>query len=83
LQSQARLKAITRAKAKALQVAQAGGFQLGKLLSIEEGYTAQPQSPSYFSKDMAVGEAVRAPSPTIEPGSQEINTTVTLRYEIR
>lgn len=84
VQSQARAEAIQKAKAKAKSVAKAGGFRLGKLLSIEEGGIA----PMYYGYGMGGAEkasfdAVAAPAPAIEAGSQEVKVNVTLRYEIR
>lgn len=84
VQNNARIKAIAQAKEKAEAVAKAGGFSIGKLLSIEEGYATPP----YYresAKVMGMGgdSAVAAPAPAIEPGSQEVAVTVYLRYEIR
>lgn len=79
VENQARNEAIAKAKAKAESVAQAGGFRIGRLLSIEEGYTP------YYAYDM--GGGIKAESsiaaPVIEPGSQEVIVSVILRYEIQ
>lgn len=77
LQNQAREEAIKKAKEKAMSIAKASGFKIGKLLSIDEGGYAPP--PFYAQKKVASS----LPSPIIEPGSQEITATVTLRYEIK
>jgi hypothetical protein len=74
VQDQARNKAIAKAKEKALNVAKAGGFKIGRLISIDEGYT--PSSDYYSYESMKN-------TPTIEPGSREIQVTITLRYEIK
>jgi uncharacterized protein YggE len=81
--SEARAEAIEKAKAKAKEIAKAGGFGIGRLLEIYESSGAQP----YYAygmggADMAVKSAA-APAPSIEPGSQDVTVTVTLRYEIR
>jgi hypothetical protein len=81
VQDQARNEAITKAKEKALAVTQAGGFKIGRLLSIEEGYT--PYYKYETMKAMGGENAPLAAVPTIEPGSQEITVTMTLRYEIK
>lgn len=84
-QNEARTKAIAQAKEKAEAVADAGGFSLGKLLSIEEG-SAMPMYYRDNAKTLGMGaEALSsaAPAPSIEPGSQEVAVTVYLRYEIR
>ncbi len=80
-ENEARAEAISKAKEKAKAIAMAGGFNIGRLLSIEEGY--QP----YYGYGMGGGmESVSlksaAPAPTIEPGSQEVRIIVTLGYEI-
>lgn len=81
LENQARTEAIAKAKEKAKLVAKAGGFSLGRLLSIEEGFVPGPIFAKGIGGDFGVGtEAL--PPPTIEPGSQEITVNVTLKYEI-
>lgn len=79
VENQARKEAIAKARKKAQLVANSGGFRVGRLISIEEGY--QP----YYSYGMGGGDLAKAesaPAPTIEPGSQEVTISVTLRYEI-
>ena len=82
-QSEARAEAISKAKEKAEDVAKAGGFRLGQLLSItEDGY--MPTRDYYDLKSAAsLGGAEALPSPTIEPGSQEITVDLILTYEIK
>ena len=83
VKSQARAEAITKARAKAKEVAKAGGFSVGRLLGIDES----GPSPIYYSYDTggaAMEKSVAAvPAPSIEPGSQDVTVDVTLRYEIR
>jgi hypothetical protein len=83
VQEQAREQAIKKAKARAKKVADAAGFRLGRLLSVDEGYTPYRV---YNSMDYATSGAIsseKAPTaPMIEPGSQEVTVDVTLRYEI-
>ncbi|MFA5083762.1 MAG: SIMPL domain-containing protein [Candidatus Paceibacterota bacterium] len=84
VQDQARNEAIAKAKVRAVAVAKAGGFSLGRLLSIDEGYT--PVYYDYAVKTASgMGGAISesAPAPTIEAGSQEVSVTMTLRYEIQ
>lgn len=83
LESEARTQAIEEAQKKAEAIATAGKFSIGRLLAIEEGGYLPPV---YFRGTEAMGkggDAVMAsPAPTVEPGSQEIRVTVTMRYEI-
>ncbi len=85
VQNQAEADAIAKAKAAAQTVAQAGGFSIGRLLSVQTGggmpYPIYAQAAS--AGGMALDSAKSAPSPTIQPGSQEVDMTVTLQYEIQ
>lgn len=80
-ESEARAAAIAEAREKAKAVAKAGGFKIGRLLSIDEN------APPIFYRDFSVAgkgvpDAAPMPLPEIEPGSQEIIVNVFLRYEI-
>lgn len=80
VQNDAREEAIVKAKNKARSIAKAGGFSLGRLLSIDEGYSPVP----YYRSDVGYGALLeKAVTPTIEPGSEDVTVNVTLRYEIR
>ena len=84
-ESKARAQAIEKAREKAKAVAKAGGFSVGRLLSIQEG-GGFPVYNQFYEKaalDYGMGGAVpSAPLPSIEPGSQEVKVSVTLVYEI-
>ena len=83
-QNDARTEAIAKAKAQAKEVAKAGGFRLGKLLSIEEvnGYMpfAYGRGGSVM---MAEQDSKQAITPTVEPGSNSVKIQVILHYEIK
>jgi len=81
-QDEARAEAIKDAKEKAKKVARAGGFSVGKLLSIEEG-GYQPYYREYALADSAFGKGGGIEAPAIEPGSEDVTVNVTLRFEIR
>jgi len=81
---QARAQAIGRAQDKAKSISKAGKFSVGRLLGIQEG---SPMPVYNFAKtsssfDTSAGAAPEA-TPAIQPGSQEVNVTVTLQYEIK
>lgn len=86
LQNKAREEAISKAKQKARDIARAGGFKVGRLLSIDEG--GSYPVPMFDRLSEAKGgfggglESMPFPAPTLEPGSQDIVVNVTLRYEI-
>lgn len=84
VEAEARAQAITKAEAQAQAIAQEAGFTVGRLLSISTNSGPQPVY-SYAAKSatLGMGGADMAPSPTIEPGSQEVQESVTLQYEIK
>lgn len=83
-ENEARAEALSKAKAKAESLAQAGGFSLGRILSIQESGSLPPV---YYSKSasggLGMGAMDVAAAPSIQPGSNEITKTVTVTYEIR
>ena len=83
VQGEAREEAIRKAKEKAMAIARAGGFALGRLLSIEEPDFGFPRYYGVGGDFGAVSKAESLPPPTIEPGSQEVMINVVLRYEIK
>jgi hypothetical protein len=81
--AEARDEAISKAKDKAEDVARSAGFKVGRLLSIYEGSS----TPYYYAAESSykvdgMGGGV-APAVSVEPGSQELSSSVTLTYEIR
>jgi len=82
IENEARAEAISKAKAKAEEIAKAGGFKIGKLISIEEGFSPIPFYGLTAAMEKSDG-AVPVPAPSIEPGSQEVTVQATLRYEIQ
>src|SRR3989338_4122173 len=74
-ENEARAMAMEQAREKAKTIAKAGGFRIGKLLSVDEYFNG----PYYYGEGMGGGDVKVADSPVIEPGSQEILITVNLR----
>jgi uncharacterized protein YggE len=83
LQDKARAKAIEKAQKRATAVAEAGGFKVGRLLSIDEGGYNPPYYPVMADAKAMGGGGDIMPIANIEPGSQEVSVSVTLRYEIQ
>ena len=77
-QNQAREEAIKEARGKAKSIAKAGNFRVGKLVSINEGFSGPIPFFGVEAKEVS-----GAGGPIIEPGSQEIIINVTLTYEIK
>lgn len=80
LENEARKEAAEKAKAKAEALAKAGGFKIGRLLAIQENSAGLSPMPMYAAA-LEGGKGGAAPS--IEPGSQDIEVSLTLKYEIR
>lgn len=81
--NQARAKAIAQAKANAQNLTKTSGIELGKLINVYEN-----SNPSYsmYNKVMGMGGASldsAAPTPTVQPGQQEIDVTVNLTYQVK
>jgi hypothetical protein len=83
LQNEARSKAIQNAREQAEMMAKAGGFTLGRLISVNEGGGYVPMYKSYDAEMSVAAGNQAAPAPSIEPGSQQMNAQVTLTYEIK
>lgn len=81
IENQARQKAIAIAIKKAESTAQAGKFNLGKILSISEN--SSPIFNQYNKSFGMVASENASIAPNIEPGSQEVTVGVTMTYEIR
>ena len=83
VKADAREKAIAQAKAKAQLLADQVGIKLGRIVNFYEGGSEMPNA-MYARSDMAVGGAeMKSVAPTIEPGSQDVQLTVSISYEIK
>lgn len=75
---EARRMAVENARAKAQELADAAGLELGRVVSITEGY-APPPMPYGYGKGAAMESAAAAP---IQPGSTEVAVEVTMTFEL-
>jgi uncharacterized protein len=83
LQQQAQTLAIAAAKTKAQALAQASGLTLGKVVSVSENSGGYPGPIPYaLNSAMGMGEA-KSVAPDIQPGSQEIDETMTVVFEVK
>lgn len=80
---QARAKAIAQAKANAENLAKESGISLGKIINVYESYYPYAVMYNSAAKGMGGGVADSAPVPTIQPGQQEINVTISLTYKVK
>lgn len=78
----ARQDATAQAKAKAQSLAKAAGITLGKIINISEGQNAGSR---LYSLPVSGGASLdkTVAEPNVQPGTTEINLTVSLSYEIR
>ena len=74
---QARADAITKARTSAQAMATAAGVSLGAVVSISESSASYPQP--YFGM---AGAAVRDAATPVEPGTQDVQATVTVIFQI-
>jgi uncharacterized protein YggE len=76
-------QAVTKARAKAEATAKAGGFRVGKLVSISTSDGAYPMLYADYAYGKGGGAETTSVNPAVEPGSQSITVTVYLTYEIK
>ncbi len=72
---EARAAAIAQARTSAQRMASAAGVSLGGVVSIAESVASSP-GPYYY------GDAMRSLETTIQPGTQDVQATVTVTFEI-
>jgi len=78
----ARADAITKAKAKAGEMAGEAGVSLGEVVNVQE-YGNVPVYPMNYAAPAAMGISSAKITPTIEPGTQDITDQVTIIYELK
>jgi hypothetical protein len=77
----AREKAIKDAKEKAEKIAKTAGFELGKIISINESSPFEFYPVMFKELNVSVQQGVSQPQ--IEPGFQEIKVKVNITFEIK
>lgn len=78
----ARRDAVEKAKQSAESLAKASGITLGKIINVSESQNGNPRPIMVSEKAVGLGGAPTA-TPDIQPGTAEIDITVSLSYEIR
>ena len=78
----ARHDAVAQAKENAQSLAKASGISLGKIINVTESQNGSPRPVLVSEKAVGVGGAAPV-TPNIQPGTTEIDLTVSLSYEIR
>lgn len=78
---EARAQAIDAAKKKATELAGLSGMSLGRIVNVAEGMGSVPR-PMMYAQGKVADSVASAPTP-VEPGTNEVDVTVTLSYETR
>jgi uncharacterized protein len=81
----AREEAFAKARAKAEAMAKMNGSRIRRVITFSESGGGYP-IPMYYKGLMAAdgrGGVESAPAPALEPGSQDVNVSVTVTYEIK
>ena len=82
LENEARAKAIAAAEERAKTIAKAGHFKIGKIISVSDiGISIPMQYRSFGAVSESAMDAKIAP--IIEPGSQEVNASISITYSVK
>lgn len=80
----ARQDAVGKAKQSAEGLAKAAGVTLGKVINISENQNGAPRPITFADKTTSVGlGGAPVVQPNIQPGTTEVDVTVSLSYEVR
>ncbi len=80
-ENEARKEAIAEAKKKAENAASVAGFSLGNIINYQESFNAPVVRRDYLMA--AEAKSVPSPDTQLEQGSQKVQVTVSLSYELR
>jgi uncharacterized protein YggE len=83
LQQQAQVKAIADAKQKAQVLAQEAGLSLGKVINVSETQPAVFAPMPYAVNSAMSAGGTAAVAPNVQTGSQEVDETMTVTYEVK
>lgn len=75
-------KAIASAKEKAEAMAEAGGFQLGGIVKIEEQSSSQQARYTNYKMNLEVSAAAGSDAATVMPGEVDVEARVDVEFEI-
>jgi uncharacterized protein YggE len=81
----ARVDAMNKAEAKAVQMAEQAGASLGEVVNVAENSYVPSPFPIYNTAVpmVAMGASSAASTPNIQPGSQDVTDNVTITYALR
>ncbi len=81
--NEARTDAVKTAKNNAESLAKASGVTLGRIINISESQGNLPRPMYSLDSKSAVGLGGGPTQPDVQPGTTEVDITVTLSYEVR
>lgn len=79
----ARKDAVKTAKENAESLARASGVTLGKIINVTESRNGNPRPIFMTDKAIGLGGGTPIAQPDIQPGTTEIDVTISLSYEVR
>jgi uncharacterized protein YggE len=82
VQNKAQAQAIANAKANAVALARQSGLTLLKIVSVQTG-SSNPVTPMYAQGFASSADVKAVPVPTVQPGQQEVDSNVTITYEVK
>lgn len=83
---EARTDAVEKAKNNAQSLAKVSGVTLGRIINISESFSGGFPRPMYAMDAKVVGmggDGLQNGNPEVQPGTTEVNITVSLSYEVR
>lgn len=85
LRGQAREQAITKARQKAQELADAAGLRLGRVINVSESVGGGYPIPYGYAESAGIGGPGDAKSvaPNLEPGQQDITANMTVIFEVK
>ncbi len=81
IQAEARAMAIAKAKEKLKDITGQSGLKVGKLVNLSEGYNNYPQP--MYAQAAGMMKDSGSVAPQIQTGQQEVDSTVTLTYQVK
>src|SRR5258706_5657507 len=80
LEQKARVEAVTNAKEKAQNLANAAGLHLGPIIDVSENGNEAPRPVFMAADSKAIAQPLGQPS-QVTPGTNSVNVTITLSYQ--
>lgn len=83
LKNEARMEAVSKAKASAQGLAKASGIRLGNVINVRETFGGFSPMPVMARSEVALDTKEATPTTTITPGENNVEVTVVLTYQVQ